>query len=101
MQNEPSIRKRINNEQVTRQRKHQILGEVEGFHEMLTLNNVRFSCECDRANCRGIIEMASTTFTSLHRKGNRFIVKPGHEHNDIEKVVDKYYGFLVVEKPAL
>jgi hypothetical protein len=98
MQDKPSIKKRIHNEQIKRERNRKLQGALEDFHEILPMSNVRYSCECDRSSCRAIIEMAGNTYQSLHRNPNRCVVKPGHEHLDIETVVDKYYGFLVVEK---
>jgi hypothetical protein len=101
MNQESSSEKRVGNEKATRRDNRKLQSTVEGFHEMLATNNIRFSCECDQDNCNAIIEMANHTYTSLHKSPNRFTIKPGHERLDIEKIVDRYYGFLVIEKPQL
>jgi hypothetical protein len=39
-------------------------------------------------------------YASVRRHPTRFIVVPGHEDGDIERIVGARDGYLVVEKPV-
>ena len=55
-------------------------------------------CECGRDDCTVLIEMTRAEYESVRSDPRRFIVVPGHEHTDIERVVERGSAFLVVEK---
>jgi hypothetical protein len=55
-------------------------------------------CECGRDDCTELIEVTRPQYESVRSDPRRFIVRPGHEHTDIERVVERNSGFLVVEK---
>jgi 5-bromo-4-chloroindolyl phosphate hydrolysis protein len=37
-------------------------------------------------------------FTAAHSAPNRFLVRPGHVYDDVERVVEEHDTFTVVEK---
>lgn len=55
-------------------------------------------CECARAGCTTQIEIRLDEYRSVRRHPDRFIVAPGHEEHEVEHVVDRRAGYLVVEK---
>ena len=55
-------------------------------------------CECGRDDCTELIEVTRPQYEAVRSDPRRFIVRPGHEHTDIERVVERNSGFLVVEK---
>jgi hypothetical protein len=57
-----------------------------------------FHCECGRALCLETIEIAPQRYAAIVRERYRFVVVPGHEEPEVERVVGEGEGFLVVEK---
>ena len=56
------------------------------------------ACECADTNCTEVISITSEEFKAIGDVGNRFIVKSGHELPEVEDVVGRHRGFLVVAK---
>jgi hypothetical protein len=59
---------------------------------------IHFFCECSDENCHQRIRLSSSEYRSIHAKRNRFVLVPGHEVLDIERVVTKNSNYEVVEK---
>lgn len=57
-------------------------------------------CECARRGCAGPIEVDPITFERVHESPLWFLVTPGHEQTDIESVIERRAGYLIVEKRA-
>jgi hypothetical protein len=57
-----------------------------------------FACECGEAACMERITMPLDRYIEIHRTENRYVVKPGHEIPDVERVIDGAAGYRVVEK---
>lgn len=55
-------------------------------------------CECSQTGCAAPIEVDSATFERVREKPLRFFVAPGHERLDVESVVERRVGYLIVEK---
>jgi hypothetical protein len=60
--------------------------------------SLRIVCECGRDDCTELIEVTRPQSESVRSDPRRFIVVPGHEHTDTERVVERNSGFFVVEK---
>ena len=45
-----------------------------------------------------MIELSSTAYERIRAHSRRFVVLPGHEHEEIETVVERWPDYLVVEK---
>jgi len=56
-------------------------------------------CECANTGCTTIIEVEHPTFEAVRKSALRFLVAPGHERADVETVVGRGAGYLIVEKP--
>jgi hypothetical protein len=57
-----------------------------------------FVCECSRERCTELIEITSEEYEAVRSDPRRFLVLPGHEDLKVERVVESYSGYLVVEK---
>jgi hypothetical protein len=57
-------------------------------------------CECGDSECFGRVEMSAEEYRRLRGDERHFAVLPGHEIPDVETVVERREGYLVVEKPA-
>jgi hypothetical protein len=61
---------------------------------------VRFVCECGNASCREGVPLPMSDYRAVRLNARRFAVVPGHEIPDVETVVERHDGYLVIEKPA-
>lgn len=55
-------------------------------------------CECERVLCHDGLEVGPDAYADARSNPLRFFVLPGHEDPEIEKVVLRTPGYLVVEK---
>jgi hypothetical protein len=60
--------------------------------------SIEVVCECSRVLCTELIEVTRRQYESVRSDSRRFIVVPGHEHTDTERVVERNSGFFVIEK---
>ena len=59
---------------------------------------IGFICECSDEMCQERIEMPYDDFQSVSKNLRHFIIKPGHEQTDIERVITVDNTYSVVEK---
>jgi hypothetical protein len=59
-----------------------------------------FVCECSDPECTARIDLTAADYQRIRKSPARFIVRPGHEITEIERVVEERAGFDVVEKDA-
>ena len=57
-----------------------------------------FFCECADDECRSRVKLTPREYERIHVSSDRFIVLPGHEDTEIERVEDHRTGYVVVEK---
>jgi hypothetical protein len=57
-----------------------------------------FHCECERADCVETIELAPHDYERIVHERYHFVLIPGHEDEEIERVVERQDDFVVVEK---
>jgi hypothetical protein len=96
---EQHLDRRIRNEMLFRAVNEKLRGlnaEFEAFADERAL----FVCECSRIDCIEQIELAVADFDEICGMPNRYMVIPGHELLDVESVVSREAGYLVVEKLA-
>jgi hypothetical protein len=55
-------------------------------------------CECALTGCSAPIEVDALTFARVREHPLRFFVTPGHEQLDVEDVIERREGYLIVEK---
>jgi hypothetical protein len=57
-----------------------------------------FVCECAEAACVERIELRLDEYEAVRADPRRFLLKPGHERGELERVVERRDGYVVVEK---
>jgi hypothetical protein len=55
-------------------------------------------CECTQSGCNAPIEVDPHTFQWVRESALRFLVAVGHEQLDVETVIGRREGYLIVEK---
>jgi hypothetical protein len=70
----------------------------EGAEQHGVWGTLPFHCECGRATCVETIELESERYAAIVQERYRFVVVPGHQQPDIERVVHSEPQFLIVEK---
>jgi hypothetical protein len=59
---------------------------------------IGFVCECSREDCAEQLELTHAQYEAVRRSPLRFLIVPGHEQTDLERVVERHADFLVVVK---
>jgi hypothetical protein len=55
-------------------------------------------CECGKDSCEATLDLTIAEYDEVHRQLDRFVVAPGHEDDQIERVVTRTEDYLVVDK---
>lgn len=55
-------------------------------------------CECGRLECRERVSMTAAEYASVRARSTTFVVVPGHEIVDAERVIQTTDRYNVVEK---
>ncbi|MBV8256910.1 MAG: hypothetical protein JOZ56_04465 [Actinobacteria bacterium] len=66
--------------------------------ERFDADDAQFVCECADPNCTHRVEATLAEYEDVRADGTTFLLVPGHEHPDIERVVADHGRFRVVEK---
>lgn len=59
---------------------------------------IGFRCECAMLGCNEVLELTSPEYERVRAHARRFIVVPGHEREVVERVVESWPGYRVVQK---
>jgi hypothetical protein len=59
---------------------------------------VGFRCECARLGCNLLVELKLADYERIRADPRHFLMVPGHEMPEVETVVERGDGYLVVEK---
>ena len=57
-----------------------------------------FLCECADTSCMKTLDLTAAEYESAHSLPTYFPILPGHEWPDVERVVERHDGYIVVEK---
>ena len=68
-------------------------GEIGG-----TISRVNFNCECANGGCTEQIEMTLVEYEAIRAEPTHFIVSPGHEVPELERIAEEHPTYLVVQK---
>jgi transcription initiation factor TFIID subunit TAF12 len=66
--------------------------------ERFDASSTQFVCECADPDCTHRLEATLNEYEQVRADGATFMLAPGHEQDDIERVVERRHGFNVVEK---
>ncbi len=59
---------------------------------------VGFRCECARLGCNLLVELRLAEYEAVRSHPRRFMMIDGHQVPELERVVERHEGYLVVEK---
>jgi hypothetical protein len=57
-----------------------------------------FLCECRDTACVEVLSLAVTEYDTIRSVPNRFVLLDGHESPDVEAVVARNNGYVIVER---
>jgi hypothetical protein len=80
------------NERVSRMRDH--TGESRGAADEL----LDFLCECSRQECLEKLQMTVAEYEGVRSAPTDFVVAPGHQDSEVERVLSESDRFTVVRK---
>lgn len=86
--------KRARTEALFRDVNERIAESAERFDAPST----QFVCECADPSCTHRLQATLNEYEQVRSDGATFMLVPGHEHADIERIVDRRRRFNVVEK---
>jgi hypothetical protein len=61
-------------------------------------DRIEVLCECGDDGCSQTLDLTVAEYDEAHRQRDRFVVMPGHEDDEIERVVTRTERYLVVDK---
>jgi hypothetical protein len=56
------------------------------------------ACECADTNCLETLELTPEQYEAVRREPRTFAVRPGHIHPEVERVIEEFENYTVVEK---
>jgi hypothetical protein len=92
--------RRARNEALFREvneRVEEVSNQLSGFADEES-TTTGFVCECSTERCIELVEITPAVYEAVRRDPRRFLVLPGHEDLNVDRVVEKHPGFFVVEK---
>ena len=74
--------------------------KAEGYSDLLVDEDypIQFYCECSDEKCRKRIELTSKQYSDLHQNSSQFMVLPGHNIPELERVMQSTDRYMIVEK---
>jgi hypothetical protein len=73
------------------------IARLEERHGTTTTEGV-YVCECADASCAEQLTIDPATYRGVRGEPRLFFVRPGHEDSQLERVVERHPGYLIVEK---
>jgi len=74
--------------------------EVARLEQRLDSGSTLFVCECAAESCVERIAVPMDAYEQVRSNPRHFVLKPGHEHDRVERVVETHGAYIVVEKQA-
>jgi hypothetical protein len=57
-----------------------------------------YVCECSAVDCRDTIELEVSEYEAVRSMPNVFVIEPGHERLEVERVIEEKDRLMLVEK---
>lgn len=61
---------------------------------------IGFLCECGEEDCTAVVTITIDEFRSMAAVPNRLLVLRGHEAPEVDAVVERVNGYLIVDRAA-
>jgi hypothetical protein len=90
------VRRVGHNEALFRQVNEQVEEVNEAFSSVT--NTFSIVCECGNIGCIEQIKVSPALYEQTREDSTRFIVKPGHQAEDVEDVIETRHDYVIVEK---
>ena len=71
---------------------------IEAGHWPGERGPLAFRCECARLGCNVLVELDLGEYEQVRADPRRFVLAPGHELPEAERVVERHTDYEVVEK---
>lgn len=66
--------------------------------ERTVRDHVPFVCECSDMDCAQVVYLTRTEYAKVRANARQMAIAPGHDHTEIEDVVERFDRFWVVRK---
>jgi len=76
------------------------IARLEERHGTTTAEPV-FLCECANADCADHVRVEPEVYTRVRKHPRLFLVIPGHQDPQLERVVETHRDYLIVEKTGV
>jgi len=86
------------NEALLREVNERIHDVGTGLQVLPDNGELDFRCECGRPDCDVLVHLLAGDYERVRADNDRFVVFPGHEDANIERVVERSEGYCVVDK---
>lgn len=81
---------------------NQLATETEQGHMRIVQNvddaPLHFYCECSDENCVKRVVLGHDEYNRIHKHRDHFVVAPGHQVEDIERVIQVHNNYTIVKK---
>ena len=57
-----------------------------------------FLCECSNDDCASTVELHWDEYRAVRANADRFVIRPGHETAEVDRVIEQHDGYVVVDK---
>jgi hypothetical protein len=64
-------------------------------------SSTEYICECSAVECLATIELDLGEYEGVRSMPNVFVIEPGHERLEVERVIEDNDRFMLVEKTIL
>ena len=68
------------------------------YLELVATGAVPFICECGDMRCTRVMSLTLEEYATVRTRGGRFVIVPGHERQEAERVVRATDRYAVIEK---
>ena len=86
------------NEALLREVNERINEVSEGLRVLPEGELLDFRCECGDPACESLVSMTAAEYEHVRSDNDRFAVLPGHEENEIERVMERKDRYVIVDK---
>jgi hypothetical protein len=86
------------NEALLREVNERIREVGEGLQVLPDDELLDFRCECGAPACDGLVSMTAAEYEHVRSDNDRFAVLPGHEEEEIERVMERTERYVIVDK---
>ena len=59
---------------------------------------IEFLCECGEESCLEPVELTREEYEEVRSFPDHFVMRPGHEHPDFERIIDRRDRYVIVDK---